>query len=47
MVACILYNVINIIAWGTLAYHFEHWWIALFAVVTQLHYSHKREDKEG
>lgn len=47
MAVCILYNIINVLAWCALAYHFGHWWIALFAVVTQLHYSRKCGDKEG
>ena len=34
MAVCILYNIINVLAWCALAYHFGHWWIALFAIVT-------------
>lgn len=45
MALCFIYNIINIIVWCALAYRFGHWWIALFAVVTQLHYSRKCEDK--
>lgn len=45
MAVCFLYNAINVLAWCALAHHFGHWWIALFAVVTQLHYHSERKNE--
>ena len=44
MMACLAYNAINVIAWCALACHFGHWWIALFAVITQMSLHRERKD---
>lgn len=46
MMACLAYNAINVIAWCALACHFGHWWIALFAVITQMSLHTERKERE-
>lgn len=36
VIACLVYNAINAVVWCVLACHFGHWWIALFAIITQI-----------
>ena len=33
-IAWVLAEIVNITVFGLLAYHFNHWWIVLFAVLT-------------
>lgn len=33
-IAWALAEIVNITVFGLLAYHFNHWWIVLFAVLT-------------
>lgn len=47
MIACLTYNIINIMAWCWLAERFGHWWIALFAIFTMIHYSHSKKSDGG
>lgn len=47
MLACITYNIINIMAWCWLADRFGHWWIALFAIFTMIHYSSSTKKSDG
>lgn len=43
VMACFAYNAINAIVWGVLAGHFGHWWMALFAILTQISINMERE----
>ena len=36
-----------IMAWCWLAERFGHWWIALFAIFTMIHYSHSKKSDGG
>ena len=47
MIACFLYNAVNIAAWCALACHFGHWWIALFSIATQLTYRERKKESEA
>lgn len=47
MIACLTYNIINIMAWCWLADRFGHWWIAFFAIFTMIHYSSSTKKSDG
>jgi len=44
MIACFVHNIVNVALWCGLAYHFGHWWIALFAIFTMTEYRRHVDD---
>lgn len=47
MIACLTYNIINIMAWCWLAERFGDWWIALFSIFTMIHSSSAKKSNGG
>ena len=46
VIACFVYNAINIVAWCVLACYFGSWWIALVSIVTQMGINTKQKGGE-